>query len=254
MKIAAKITRMSSPGLPLGLASMRPTAFAPANMRALRYIAGLIEIADEIVRKHTSPLAPSRGEPWYVRSTMNRLSNGLKHPEVAKRLRAMGITKVRRSRDVFWFTVQGCPYSIRVVTRPAHTPPPPAEGEQVQEALDLGIEEFGKDTHPYLMMDRDRHGVVSVTAALVTNPQHEWVHQGATIVDEVVIYSSAMGVIQPEAAPPVPAEDEAAFRAQMTLTVEETDLAEDQSAERYDKNEQKGADDEQAGGEHSSSS
>lgn len=240
---------MESPPLDLTVSPKRPSEFSEESREALAYLSGVVQLAYEDVQRAVRQLQPSRGQNWYVRSQLRPLCHPQQSPEIAHLLSAHGIAIQEKQRDLFWLTVKGCDHGIRLVTRPKNSAAPPETGLYRQETLDVDGQDFGEDTHLYLMMYAPGTDLEAVTLSLATTRQVEWVHKGPGIIDEVVVYNAAAAEVSP-----LPREDESLFRDQMarraTPEAAEKDLAED--AETYEH--ERMTDDAQHGGENATGS
>lgn len=240
---------MESPRLNLPISPMRPSEFSDESREALTYVAGVVQLAYDDVQSAVHLLQPSRGHNWYVRSQLRPLCHPQQSPEIARLLSAHGIAIQEKQKDLFWLTVKGCDYRIRLVARPKSSTAPPETGLYRQETLDIEGQDFGEDTHLYLMIYAPETNLEAVTLSLATTRQVEWVHKGPGIIDEVVVYNSAAAEVSP-----LPREDESLFRDQMARRAPseaaETDMAEDAETYEYERI----TDDAQHGGEDATGS
>lgn len=222
---------------------MRPSEFNEDARNALQYLANVLHIAHDEVQLALKRFAHSRGNMWVVRTQLKDMCHPFISPDTAALLSRHGIkVNYNTQSDLFWFRVEGCDHTIRLVTRPDRSPEIPSSGVFRQEALEMGGEEFGNDTHLYLMVHTAESELVAVTLALAANKQSTWVYKGPGILDEVLIFDAAAAVVAP-----LPREDEAFFRDQMARRPEQTSAA---ATETYA--DERTTEDDQHGGENAS--
>lgn len=222
---------------------MRPSEFSEDAKTALQYLANVLHVAHDEVQHALERFEPSRGNMWIVRTQLKNMCDPHVSPDTAALLSGHGIkVNYNTQNDLFWFRVKGCDYTIRLVTRPDKSPEIPPSGAFRQETLEMDGQEFGDDTHLYLMMHTSQTDLVAVTLALATHKQDTWVHKGPGILDEVLILDATAAVVAP-----LPREDESVFRDQMARRPKQPTAA---ATETY--TDERTTDDVQHGGENAS--
>lgn len=222
---------------------MRPSEFGEDAKTALQYLANVLHIAHDDAEHALERFEPSRANKWVVRMRLKSMCDPHLNPDTAALLSGHGIeVSYNTQKDLFWFRVKGCEYTIHLVTRPAKSPEIPSSGVFRQETLDMDGEEFGDNTRLYLMMHTPKNELAAVTLALATNKQDTWVYKGPGIVDEVLILDATAAVVAP-----LPREDESVFRDQMARRPKQATAA---ATETY--TDERTTDDVQHGGENAS--
>lgn len=232
-----------TPRLDIQTSPIRPSEFNDLAKTALLYLAGVAQIAHDETLDRLLGLDPSRADMFIVRQTLRDKCHPSTYPDIAALLVQHGIKVDHEAQgDVFWFTVKGCDYKIRLVARPKKSPPLPRDGAFHQTAADLDGISSGLHTGLYLMAERKGKDLVAFTLALAENEQSTWVYKGPGILDEVLIYDAAAAVVAP-----LPREDESLFRDQMARRPEKEAAA---AAETVA--DERTTDDVQHGGENAS--
>lgn len=212
-------------GLSVGIS--RPTEIAEQCMGPLSYVASLADLAAQEVQAAVSTLEESRGVWDYLRATLTNTCAATGPGSPRELLERHGVNVNRRTQgDRFWFTLEGCSYSIRLCARPLNAPPLPESGVVTQGAFGLEGAE-GPEGQLYLMLALAPVGLESSSLALVRNRAGRWWHEGVDIVEEVAVHSLTSATIS---LPPVPQEHKDHFRDQMRRAP----VSSEQSAETYE--------------------